>query len=369
MRQVSIFDLVSGTDIVTIKSRTEEDGIENKEKAIGQIFDFMKTLELFGHPNVFGVLTTFTESWVFWLDDESSKIAANENRFAQEHILKLMDSLRKSQSSSTQSLVATPKPPSAEQMEQDSKPKTSARKAYRSDRYEAHQLVPLLCNAIFCGLSNIQQKRSPLDVEALAGKRYQFRRVLKLYDTKDDDGASDRPSYEFLKDVVVPIKGSTIDKRQEQPAEFLVVDKIGAGSTSRALRAVTQSGFDCVIKMYVRKHDGNSPLTDKEFRQAGYDSVTREADQYQKIYPGLESNVWATNLNNFHRLILPYFRPIPKEERRSEEVLNGIRKALKSFETHNLCFAEEDVLWRHVGTYEETIYLFDLANLVQGPMN
>ena len=133
----------------------------------------MQNLELFGHPNAFGVLTTVKKTWLFWLDDESSKIAADGDRFSGENIRKVANSLQEPTADGTPS-PAVPrqpqKPPSpVDLVEEPGGGEIAPRKAYRSHEcYEMHKLVPLLCNAIICGLTNIQQKQAPLDIQALA---------------------------------------------------------------------------------------------------------------------------------------------------------------------------------------------------------
>jgi hypothetical protein len=136
-----------------------------------------------------------------------------------------------------------------------------------------------------------------------------------------------------------------------------VVELLGVGETSRALRAVAANGDECVIKMYIRKFEDNVPLRDKRF-----EAVAREVSNYHKIYPTLKRYVWATKLNGFHCVVLPYFKPVDFENR--QESLESIEVVLNSkFKDAKLCFAESDMRWRHVGTFQDNVYLFDLADL------
>jgi hypothetical protein len=140
-----------------------------------------------------------------------------------------------------------------------------------------------------------------------------------------------------------------------------VVELLGVGETSRALLAATEKGDECVIRMYIGKFVGNVPLSHKDFKKAGKKSVAREVRHYHKIYPGLKKIVWQTELNGFHCVIQPYFKQgvIAKESLvRIREVLND------KFRLANLCFAKDDMRWRHVGTFQNNLFVFDQAELL-----
>ena len=127
----------------------------------------------------------------------------------------------------------------------------------------------------------------------------------------------------------------------------------------------------CPIHQRIDMHDGNRPLTQSEFEKNGLASVSREVERFHKLYPNLVNYVWATKLNGFHCVILPYFRPISKKERdpkgetvpEDERVLEGVRSVLEKLKNLGLRFAKEDILWRHIGKLEGKVHLFDLADL------
>ena len=107
-----ISDQVAGIDVITMETKVDDDDLKDKEQVVGQIYDFMKELELFGHPNVFGLVTTFVKTWVFWLDDDSSKIALHGNRFGSDNVKALAASLRKPSHDATPSPAVPTKPES-----------------------------------------------------------------------------------------------------------------------------------------------------------------------------------------------------------------------------------------------------------------
>jgi Family of unknown function (DUF5898) len=140
---------------------------------------------------------------------------------------------------------------------------------------------------------------------------------------------------------------------------------IGNGSTSKAYYAVTEEGFDCVVKMYVQSHDedGNQK-TPRQFKQDSKMCVEKELENYTKIYEKeLDGYVQTQTLNGFDCVIMPFFEPISLDER--QNVLSSIGGRLNQIAQKNMAFHECDQKWRHVGRFEGKIFLFDLGDLVQ----
>ena len=73
--------------------------------------------------------------------------------------------------------------------------------------------------------------------------------------------------------------------------------------------------------------------------------------------------VHARVLNGYNCVILPFFEPISIVDRRNETVLNAIENILKQIGDKNMAFRDCDRKWRHVGRFNNKIYLFDLAEL------
>ena len=61
---------------------------------------------------------------------------------------------------------------------------------------------------------------------------------------------------------------------------------------------------------------------------------------------------------------MPFFEPIEKEKRKSRAVKLGIRATLDKFSKKEKKFKKCDQLWRHVGRFNNQIYLFDLGDLI-----
>jgi hypothetical protein len=148
---------------------------------------------------------------------------------------------------------------------------------------------------------------------------------------------------------------------------FYLLHCIGSGSTSKAYYAVTKDGNDCVVKIYLQSHDENGKLKDSaQFKSDSKMFVKNEKKNYQKIYGDvLCKYVHVRKLNRYHCVILPFFEPISTVDRSNITVLNSIKKQLQRFVDHKMAFRDCDQKWRHIGRFNNEIYLFDLADLQQ----
>jgi hypothetical protein len=143
--------------------------------------------------------------------------------------------------------------------------------------------------------------------------------------------------------------------------KYYVVGVIGSGYTSKVFHAVDLDCKEYVIKMYVPRFAGNTYLTNEDFEEKGRLSVTTEVENFKLIYPELKLNVVCEKLNNHHCVIMPFFHPVPKDER--EGCIEKIEKVLTVFASNNLKYKDGDIHWRHVGLYEGKCILYDLADL------
>ena len=344
-----IFDSVSGNSILTIADKIPCDGIEQEPKVCGQMFDYLLAMATVGHPNPFAILTTFQSTWVCCLNPGDAEIPKATDRFDFESVSQIVKYLPESNGNSSQMgtpTSATPSTPSL-QNELDEELKPMARKFYMSKKaFETHELVPVLCNAILCAIKNFNWKaRTTLNLS----REVNYSGYFLAFMENDYDWVTGR----------LPFSGHPATQQSSQGTKFYVVEQLGMGETSRALRAVTEKGDECVIKMYVRMYEDNVLLETSEFEKVAEDSVQRELEHYHAIYEDLKENVWTTKLMGFHCIILPYFEPVPIQC----ESLPSIKETLSNFKPHNLGFADSDMDWRHVGIFNNKVYLFDLADL------
>jgi hypothetical protein len=362
-----VFDSSTGDHIMFVEDKRPCAGLENKPKIAGQVFDYLLALLAFGHANPFGVLTTFTETWVVWTGTEDCKrIASEGDRLTGMTMKKLVSTLPKARAPTANDKTPSPPqlidlPPSANECRQlivrgstasnGHVSEVSVRKVILSaNKYSPHELVPVLCNAIFCSLQNFQGQNR---VRRLSPQSRICQNALKLTNT----------GYEWKRLNNMEVVGPAKTENDTKPNEYYVIDVVGSGSTSRAFRAVTSEGGECVIKMYVQRYEEKKPSSRKVFDERAEAAVKREVDCYHQIYgEELKSLVWHQMLNGRHCVILPYFEPVFTERRCNH--LKEVRAVLtQCFKQHGYRYMESDMRWQHVGKRKDKIYLFDLADL------
>ena len=347
-----VFERVSGAPVLIVEVKKPHEKVGKSPTIIGQVYDYLRGAQALGICNPFVVLTTYTKSWVYRLDEQGSNDIAND--VGQDRFQKLRPSIGSS------SPKQTPSPP---QLFEDRglgkrKRKQSVifvaekkRICCVSQEFKVHKLVHLLTNATACGLKSIPPRR---------------RRILSGNDRIDGNVLMlNKSSYDFgkLECAVTGSRAKRPIKRNGRHTESnkYVFDVLGMGLTSKVFHAIDDTGAECAIKMYVCRYnqETNEWLKKDVFRKQAEKAVQGEVDNYHTIYPELEDSVWKEELNGFHCVILPAFKPIPKEDR--VKVASQIKDVLEKVKP--LSFKESDRAWRHVGTLDGKVYLFDLADL------
>ncbi len=315
---------------------------EMSKHHLGQMFDHLMDMRRRGHSAPFVVSSTFEKSWLFWGDDkESNRIVGSEDR---------LEEVKAKIGTDTKPAAAKKKTPSPSELKNetnhnsstDSLPtsmfKECARKnnMFQSKAYGSKQLVPLLYNAIICGLA-----RSPT--------------VFR----DSDNHSSDRNSYDGIALHLTQTSydwghlncslGCPIGTRRN----FFAIENLGRGDTSKVFDAYDSSGNRCVIKMYIKVDEESST----KYKQTVKESCKREVERLQTFYLFLKDKVYFQELNKFPCVIMPYFRPLSKKERNEFLDENGklrskIRACLLALAKQGLKYHGFDLRWRHIGYYE-----------------
>jgi hypothetical protein len=343
---------------------------------LGQMYDYIMEMRCLGHCAPFVVLSTFEKSWMFWQSNKESCDVVQ----AKEKTKVASDMLRSnvfSPNKQTQQEEKTPSPPGLTKKVADGDiDKSFVMKEFPRDdlrqtvAFDTKDLVPLLYTAIVCGLArNPFVPKRHLNRETFHGIALQ----LKATDYKWVDLTLKVGS------PVYSMQGSSSRRESKQISEetFFVTDHLGRGDTSKVFSAYDREGTHCVIKMYVKRTDENRKfLSSNDFKLAGDESCKKEADRLKLFYPFLEGKVFSTTLNGFPCVIMPYFRPLKKNEREQllEENCNQtLCTCLDKFVAHKLQYDDSDIRWRHLGYYtedsdegnrgKEKLVMFDLADL------
>jgi hypothetical protein len=359
---------------------------EQEGAVVGQIFDYATTLKAFGNSVPFVVLTTFKQSFVYWLNDEfTNGVAANANEVRAEASF---EDFRLHNQNLAKSYDKTPSPPDLKLEPPESPTKNDSflvsssgskdptglfstnnnhgRTLNYSGGFGSEDLVALLYTAILCAIkANPQFSHTKQEFTELVHGRFFTGGALKMKPDKHD--------YEWgqLETVVGQTIMKTISSSREETIEpcFMAVAIIGAGSTSKVFYALDENGKPWVIKMYVKRMDdkGGLYLDAEAFDSKALTQTVQEVKRFETLYPFLNRKVFHKKIIGLHCVVMPFFKPLLKTERleKGHKIKNVL---LHSFFENGLTYHEVDLRWRHIGVYtdetkEEHMVLFDLADL------
>jgi len=388
-----VFDAVSGAPVFIVEVKKGWGKKSNPTKNVyGQVYDQLSEMHTNGHPNPFGALTCFDETYITWLDTKAAQDVMSDlgkYEYADERLDKIIQNFvlahdnkispppqidNKSSSpevtvftdmSQTQSPVQEISIVSDTEMHDDT---TDLKEGFtpntkfnvlRSKSLKPKFLVAAYVSAILCSLDGFQ---TPRGIHKLTLEQHIQVDCLKMMIGNCLWGTL-QTTYKG------PKKVEDDDKREgAYPESLYLVDHLGTGNTSRVYRALTSDGYDCVVKMYIKRQDDDKKiLTAKDFNKITETAIDREYKKYKEIYGDeLKGYVWTQVLNGLHCLIHPYFQHVEKTQR-PVLLSSMIPKRLKLFDSANnekfYAFHKSDQRWRHIGWFKDKLYIFDLGDL------
>jgi len=383
-----VFDALSGVPVFVVEAKKIwGEGMNPTENVYGQVFDQLSEMHAKGHPNPFGALTCFDETYITWLDNDASEAVMDSLSENQQYTVQRLEKIiqnfvvaRDDTSSPQRTIVPTDGIQTQSPVQEilvvsDADTDDDTRNNNSTGVFSTHDKVHVLrsksltppymveafISAIICSLDGFQKPRG---IQKLT-LQHNIALDCLCMDSESHFWGTLRTTYrgpKKLQDGCAP------------PESLFLVDHLGTGSTSKAFRALTRDGYDCVVKMYIKRQDDDKKiLTGKDFRDNAEAAVRKEYQEYQKIYGDeLKGYVWMQQLNNMHCLIHPYFQHLEKNQR-AIQLLSTIPERLSLFRiTTNVqndgafyAFRKSDQLWRHIGWFNGKLYMFDLGNLEQ----
>lgn len=224
----------------------------------------------------------------------------------------------------------------------------SKRKICCSEKcFKPKDLVRLFTNVIICALAATYTK-----------KKYQ---KFELYQQIEVDAiVMNKTSYEWGT-LKTKLNGPFFreDTTTYCEEDLNLVEYLGSGLTSVVYRAVTLDGYDCAVKNFVAVANVGD-FKDERINLAKT-KAEQEVEAYKQIFCVLDGYVWIQTLNGFDCVVMPFFEPIGKILR--QNALGEIKDQFKKFESAKMVFKDCDQVWRHVGSFNDEIYLFDLGDL------
>jgi len=357
--------------VVEVKKPVRDGRLCDKDKALGQAYDYAESLRACGHQEPLVILSSLEESCVCWNREEDE---AEEGRYAEDFdIESFCKPTPQKQNASSNTTSATPpmlrSSGSVHSVSQDERDlffePVPERKFYRSKVFKANKLVHVLCTVLCRAFSSAQMQTEKFIYYLQPNATYEFSNVLRFI--------SKKVSYTWGKlkvRVGAPIltRGQNSAANENEVAYYLI-GKLGHGATSNVWHALDSGGNEVVIKMYVKTTDETRRVLDeKDFEQQAQRATKREVEKLKLFYPFLKEKVKHAELGGFHCVVMPFFCPVPKEKR--GDTLGKVEKVLTDiFCEKKFKYADEDVRWSHIGNYVESstrthLILYDLAGLV-----
>jgi len=318
-----VIDELTGNPVLVVEDKKPHDRVGTSATVHGQITPFFATTRASGHPHPLGIVTTFTDSWVYYLDTPECLGRARDNdRFSEEKLREYIRAIAPESAKPEGSPIKIRKTVPEDEndtaaamesvVEQD-------RTLCQSISFGPHELVLRLCNAIFCNLQDISGN----------SVIHEIPKRLFSHDVLEVTQGGYRWCFLTTKSDGKPLKKPARIRCQN----YYLLSLLGTGRTSKAFRAVSKEGKQCVIKIYVRKYDESNNfqlIPQRQYEAAAKESVTREVHHYHKLYPELKDYVWKQKLNKHHCVILPFFDPIDEADRHNPDVQNEILDVLKT---------------------------------------
>jgi hypothetical protein len=253
---VVVVDSDTETSVLAVEDKKPfYDDIGELGYVLGQVFDYVMSMKLFGDSTPFAVLSTFERSWLCWQDDpESNKLASNQKA--------RVEILEGTSTDSSSKKEKTPSPLDLKKEDVLSKgdcefietaDTETERRLCISKAVDSKDLVRLFYTAMLCGLSRNPNARKHVlkgYLNGYSGQALRLRRDKEGYTWGNlvSKGSSSKGNLEIAKD----------------PAAYYIIDLIGRGQTSKAFLAFDANGEECVIKMYVKRDDEDGNILDEQ---------------------------------------------------------------------------------------------------------
>ena len=275
----------------TSRSSSRNSGTPPTAAVLGQVYDQLSAIYAKGHPNPFGAVTCFDETYITCLDNyECHDVLDNLAKEAYEdsRLDRIVRNLVVQQLA-----TSSPFSPSSASNDEESRTTTatsvpffhntqsplqemsaavwnltsendankegftchSNRNFLRSACFPPNHIVAAFVSAILCSLDGY---RKPRAIKSFTSQQHIQLEALCMKSTTYDWGV--------LKTTYQGPCTYSIRKRWKLlqmitgPQTLFLVDHLGTGTTSKVYRALTEDGYDCVVKMYVKRQDDDKKI-------------------------------------------------------------------------------------------------------------
>jgi hypothetical protein len=352
---LEVYDVTSGAPVFGVEMKPFSNFDATSETVIEQCMDQLRFMQQKGHPNPFAAISCFNQTRIVWLNTTAhnevlERRTPSENNNLLSRLQRIVRSLpgvvnlTNNETPSQPTIVNNLKNTGCTTRNEFTP--DEERSLICSQEFEQTEIIYALLHAIMCSLDGFVGARQQID-EFEMNQTFEINDVMKLNIDSLDWG-----KLSVTYNGPLQFGNDTVQLEHEREGLYLV-HYLGYGATSKVHRALTIDGYDCVVKMYVQHCDDDRATVDQEL------------NEYKEIYGDeLKDYVRTITLNDMPCIIMPFFKPIKNDERNS--VIHEIKKRLNElFVTKKKSFQPTDQSWRHIGTFNNKIYLFDLADLTE----
>jgi hypothetical protein len=318
--------LVLGQDhmpllVIDVKKPKGDKDLKNEELA-GQLFDYLSEIKHFtGLQHVFGIAASYDRWRIVWLPSPETDTLASEAKLAGVDAEAPTYDVERPRETAMWNV---------ENLEEEAKEEEKGEVKLNFPRllhcsrlydFDDPRLVPALMNVVMKAMSSGIQ---PVPLVSLD------RAYLAINKTSVTWSRLPRK-----------FRGINYAKMPQKTCEnFLLVCKLGGGSSGRVWFAVSASGSCCVIK-----RPRLDVLDDKQFEEFEA-ALEYECSVWKKFFC---EHVRTVVLGGVPALVMPFARPLTSEEWKDEAILSEVKATLKGLVQQG--FVHGDMKRDHVGVY------------------
>jgi hypothetical protein len=338
---------VAGLPVGVVEVKKPGKGVLDHENVLGEVYDYLLHLpNFYGAKQMIGIVTTYREWRVCWLDNEETNILMEANVVLETGPTtpqKVASDGKKN--GSPPGLTPSKKRTnyhSISQTEEDeddaveviSKPSKREMFASRIWNIENENVFPLVASALLkMSCVNHEGFKHPFD-------QLEKRSLLRLDETSFYWDRLDAKKVGFGKWDCVPNVATK---------NLYLLEDLGTGVTGHVWLACSVGGAVCVLKFMCDERESPSVLEE-------------ECKWWHTIYPSLAKNVRTAQFCGRNALVMPQF----DSPKRDKETLELVHSTLKEyFGAKGL--KHPDVKWRNIGVYKDggslKAVVFDLVGV------
>ena len=369
---------VMGLPIGVIEVKNPGEEALSNDRVAGELYDYMRRLSSFyGVQEAFGILTTYQEWRVCWMDDDSSKLLAGKpvsfdvNQPQEEAKTPLRGKIAEIEDSSPEGVMdekLSPEGATPSKKPADVHPLDVIPKEYDNDesqdRDEASETIEdasaagnprhLCCSRVYKISKDADQK---LLFRLLASAVLKMCQSVRIPLPAPFDCLKDRTLLRFTHesffwDRMSPVKPQWDKMPTGRALNLYAVEDLGNGASGRCWLVCSKAGRVAVLKFFRTRRLNDHP-------------AKIEKKNWDAVYPQLGKMVKVEKWGGHWALVMPH---LSQSVVRDKQALDAVRTTLlDDYVGNNMMQPVEEVRWRNIGFYKSGTKLkavvFDMSHV------